>query len=456
MDNFSPSAACAEFSANLKYEDIPAQAVDLIKRDILDWAGCAIKGSADRSSEPIRKARALLGGAPQASAFGDPALTDMRTAATENGYFGHIFEMDDVDRESISHPATVVMPPAFAVGQYLGKSGREIIEAIVAGFEVMLRIGASITPAHYQVFHTTATTGVFGAAVSAGKLLGLSEERLLWAIGNAGTSACGLWQFNPDGAMSKFIHAGGAAGNGLWVALLAKDGFSGASHILEGKQGFFAGYARQDVDFGLYKDFGKRWRSSTVSFKPYPCCRHTHSAIDAALEIRRQLAELPGEKIKSLTVHTYGTALSIAGKVRPKTEREAKFSISYCVAASILFGTPKQQSFEAGCYEDPELKALLERITVIDDPEIDACVPVNWPCRIEAVTESGRELAAQIRAPKGDPENEVSWEGCEMKFRTMTYGILSDKQADAVIALAKNFENIKDFSKENLFLAANS
>ena len=454
MENFSPSRACAAFASRLKYEDIPPQVIDLIKRDLLDWAGCSIKGSADRAALPIKKMRALLGGAPQSGVFGSDSLTDMRTAATENAYFGHIFEMDDVDRESISHPATVVMPPALAAGQCFGRSGKDILAAIVAGFEVMLRIGASITPAHYQIFHTTATTGVFGAAISAGKILRLPEERLLWALGNAGTLSCGLWQFNPDGAMSKFIHAGSAAGNGLWVALLAKEGFSGASHILEGRQGFFAGFARQDVNLDLFKDFDRRWRAGSISFKPYPCCRHTHSAIDAALEIRRQLSELKGDSIKSLTVHTYGTALSIAGKVKPKSSREAKFSISYCVAASILFGTPGEATFEN--FDKPELKALLERITVIDDPEIDACVPNNWPCRIEAVTESGKELAAQIRAPKGDPENEFSWEGCEMKFRTMTLDILTPAQADAVIAYVKNFENIADFSRENLFRIANS
>lgn len=356
-EKFSPSQACAAFAAGLRYEDIPDKVLDLIKRDLLDWAGCAIKGSRDRSSQPIRNVKALLGGAPQAGVFGDPALTDMRTAATENGYFGHIFEMDDVDRESISHPATVVMPPALAAAQYLGRSGRDILTAIVAGFEVMLRIGAAITPAHYKIFHTTSTTGVFGAAASAGRILGLAPERMLWALGNAGTLACGLWQFNPDGAMSKFIHAGGAAGNGLWVALLAQNGFSGASHILEGPQGFFAGFARQEVNMDLFRDFGKRWRAGTVSFKPYPCCRHTHSAIDAALEIRRQLLQQPGDRIARLTARTYGTALSIAGKTRPKTGRDAKFSLSYCIASAILRGTPAEASFSQQATEDPELRA---------------------------------------------------------------------------------------------------
>ncbi len=454
MTEFSPSRACAEFASRLKFEEIPEKSVDMLKRDILDWAGCAIAGSSDRSSEPIRNVTKLLGGPAEASVFGAKEKTDLRMAATENAYFGHILEMDDVDRESISHPATVVMPPAFAVGEYLGKSGKEIITAIAGGFEVMLRIGAAVTPAHYQVWHTTATTGVFGAAMSSGKLLGLSEQQMLWSLGNAGTVASGLWQFNPDGAMSKFLHAGNAAGNGVLVSLLAKNGFSGASHILEGKQGFFAGLARQETDPAIFEDFGKRWRTSSFSFKPYPCCRHTHSAIDAALSIREQLAAMPGEKIARLTLHTYGTAMSIAGKTHPKTTREAKFSISYCVATTILGGTPSEVSFSSGKIADPALADLLGRITVIDDPKLDALVPHNWPCLIEVVTESGKELTARVKAPKGDPENEVSWEGCELKFRSLTTGILSENQIRAVVETAKHFEEIADFSKENLFLAA--
>lgn len=455
MDHFSPSAACAEFAADLSYDSIPPEALDLIRRDILDWTGCALAGSRDRAAVPIQKTAELLGGKAEASVFGNRDKTDLRTAAMENGYFGHIFEMDDVDRESISHPATVVMPGAMALGEWQKKTGREVLTAIVAGFEVMLRIGTAITPAHYAIWHTTSTAGVFGAAAASGRMLGLTNQQMQWALGNAGTLACGLWQFNPDGAMSKFLHAGNAAGNGILVSLMAQNGFSGATHILEGKQGFFAGYARQSVNFDLFRDFGRVWRSASVSFKPYPCCRHTHSAIDAALSIREQLTRHPGDPIRHLTVHTYGTALSIAGKTAPATGRDAKFSISYCVASTILRGTPVEASFAADAVSDPAVSGLLSCTDVIDDPSLDAMVPKNWPCRIEAELGSGEILTAQVKAPKGDPENRVSWEECEMKFRTMTLDILDDAQVKAIVDLAKHFDDIPDFSRENPFLIAN-
>ena len=150
--------------------------------------------------------------------------------------------------------------------------------------------------------------------------------------------SAGLWQFLPDGGMSKFLHTGAAAGNGILVAMLAKNGFSGATHILEGKQGFFAGYARQEVCYDLFKDFGEKWRAGLISFKPYPCCRHTHSAIDAALDIRRQAA---GRGLKTIRLLTYTTANTVAGTRSPATGRQAKFSLAYCVASTLLRGVPK-------------------------------------------------------------------------------------------------------------------
>ena len=261
---WSPSKACADFVADLQYADIPAAVIDTMKRDTLDWIGCAVGGAADRSSQPIKAVADVLGGNSHATPI-DCGRRNVVLAAMSNAYFGHILEMDDVDRDSISHPATPNLAAAFAAAEFAGKQGKDVLLAAVCGFEIMLRIGAAITPAHYKIFHTTATTGVFGAAMAAGKLLDLDAIQLNWALGNAGTMSAGLWQFLPDGGMSKFLHTGAAAGNGILVAMLAKNGFSGATHILEGKQGFFAGYARQEVCYDLFKDFGEKWRAGLIS-----------------------------------------------------------------------------------------------------------------------------------------------------------------------------------------------
>ncbi|MCF0253156.1 MAG: MmgE/PrpD family protein [Duodenibacillus sp.] len=438
-DTWSPSAACAEFAAGLTYDAIDPAAVDVIKRDTLDWLGCAIKGAADASSAPIKALAAAVGGKEQATALGDGRRSVVQ-AAMNNAYCGHIFEMDDVDRDSISHPGTVVIAPALAVSEFAGADGRAFLAAVVAGFEVMLRIGAAITPAHYKVFHTTATTGVFGAAMAAGKLLGLPAPRMGWALGNAGTSAAGLWQFLPDGAMSKFWHTANAAGTGVEVALLAKEGFSGPSRILEGDQGFFKGYARQEVDMDLFRDFGKKWRAGLISFKPYPTCRHTHSAIDAAEEIRAKAA---GRKLAKVSLYTYSTATNIAGTRAPDTVRKARFSITWLAACTLLKGIVNERMMTEAVLNDPEVVALEKAIDMVVDPEIDARVPANWPCRIEAVTEDGERLVAQVWSPTGDPERTLDWEGAAAKFRIMTEGVIPPETQERIIEGCRRLEEME-------------
>ena len=437
--NWSASKACADFVAGVRYEDIPADVIDMIKRDILDWLGCAIGGAADPSSQPVKKLADILGGEKQATAI-DSGIRNVVMAGMTNAYCSHILEMDDVDRDSISHPATPNIATAFAMSEYAAKTGRDLIEATVCGFEIMLRIGAAITPAHYKIFHTTATTGVFGAAMVAGKMLGLNPTQLNWALGNAGTMASGLWQFLQDGGMSKFLHTGGASAHGIMVALLAQNGFSGATRILEGTQGFFAGYARQEVNYDLFRDFGKKWRAGLFSFKPYPSCRHTHSAIDAAADMRRQAA---GRPLKNIRLFTYNTANQVAGIRNPQTTRQAKFSVTYCVASTLLRGIPSEKDFADAMVNEADVARLEKNIEMVLDDEINACVPRNWPCRLEADTEDGEHLVAQVWNPTGDPENTLDWEGVEMKFKVLTDGIITPDVQQELIDACRKFETVE-------------
>ncbi len=448
--DFSPSIATSKFASELNFEDIPGPIIDFVKKDLLDWIGCAIGGSASPASQPIKAVSEMLGGTKQSEIIGMES-NNMVLSASCNAYFGHILEMDDVDKDSISHPATVIIPATLAVASWNGSDGKSVLTAITAGFEVMLRIGTTITPNHYKVFHTTSTTGVFGSAIAAAKILGLEEKKMAWALGNAGTLSSGLWQFLQDGAMSKFLHTAHAAGSGVYVALLAKEGFSGATYILEGSQGFFKGYARQDVTGENFRDFFKVWRTGNVSFKPYPCCRHTHSAIDASLDLREKLK---GRKLSSIKLFSYSTAQQVAGKRSPKDEREAKFSTTYCVASSILRGAPSEKDFSNESVADEKVRELEKLIEVIIDEDLNKVVPLNWPHRIEAETDDGEKLVSQVWCPKGDPENGLDWDVVETKFRTLTAGYITNKTQDKVIEICKHFELQKNISE--LFEEINS
>lgn len=437
------SKSCIDFAYGFKLEDAPADARDHIKKCLLDWLGCAIRGSVMPQADCIKKYVAAMGGSPHAQIIGNPALNSAYNAALSNGYYGHILEMDDVDKESITHPATVVIPAALSIGEWSHLSGADFLAAVIAGYEVMLRVGAAVTPAHYQIWHTTATSGVFGSVVAAGRMLKLTKEELTWAFGNAGTLSAGLWEFLQDGAMSKYLHAGKASATGVMTAYLAGTGFTGATRILEGKQGFFAGYARQEVNPDIFADFGQRYRAGTVSFKPYPCCRHTHSTIDCARTIHGQLPASLND-VKSVRVATYKAAVLIAGTENPQDSRQAQFSLKYVVCRALKIGNIGLSDFEDKVLFDPEVRRLMEKVTVEVDPGIDSLTPAAWPARVTVEFVDGRTISEYVQFPKGDPENSLEWAEVKGKFSLLVDGILNPQGISEVIGLCENIESVAD------------
>ena len=316
-----------------------------------------------------------------------------------------------------------------------------LLAALIAGYEVMLRIGAAVTPAHYKVFHTTATTGVFGSTAAAGRMFGLGEEQMAWALGNAGTMAGGLWQFLQDGAMSKFLHAGRASASGVMAACMARSGFTGASRILEGSQGFFAGFARQETDPALFQDFGERFRTASVSIKPYPCCRHTHSAIDCARTLQ---ARIPGpDAVAEVHLATYQAAAQVAGNEDPADSRQAQFSLKYCIARALKTGRISLSDFAEPALGDPQVRGLMGRTTVEVDPRLDSLTPGAWPARVTVRLQDGRELTEYVANPKGDPENPLGWKEVKEKFGLLADGAIPAAAAREVVALCEGLEQVK-------------
>jgi len=434
------SAACVGFATRFQLDSAPAAAREQGKKLLLDWLGCAIRGSVLPQAGCIKAYTALMGGNGQARIIGRAAPDSVYHAALANGYFGHIIEMDDVDKTSITHPGTVVIPAALAAGEWQGRSGAELLAAVIAGYEVMLRIGAAVTPAHYKIFHTTATTGVFGSAVAAGRMLGLDQEQMTWALGNAGSLSSGLWEFLQDGAMSKFLHAGHASASGVLTACLARTGFTGASRILEGRQGFFAGYAGQTIDPALFADFGARFRTASVSIKPYPCCRHTHSAIDCARQLHGRTGPLAD--IAEVRLATYQAATQVANNEHPADARAAQFSLKYTLARTLKTGRIALADFDDQARADPEVRSLMARTTVTVDPAIDALTPGAWPARVTVLLADGRELEAYVENPKGDPENALGWQEVKEKFGLLVDGILPAAAAREVIAMCEGLEQL--------------
>src|SRR5690606_34219906 len=281
-----PSAALAEFAAQLAYEDIPAAVLRRTEDLMLDCLASVLAGSSARPVQAIAKFADAMG--PTSGPSENMVVrrgSSPLFAAMVNAAAAHMVEQDDVHNGSVFHPAAVVFPPAIAAAQALGRSGKDLLVACVAGYEVGIRVGEFLGRSHYKVFHTTGTAGALAAAVAVGRLLNLNKQQMLHALGSAGTQAAGLWEFLRDAADSKQLHTAKAAANGMTAAYLAHDGFTGAQHILEGPQGMGAGMS-QDADPAKLTDrLGTRWTVLETSFKFHASCRHTHPAADALLDV---------------------------------------------------------------------------------------------------------------------------------------------------------------------------
>ena len=419
MPEASLTERLADWQLARRASGFAAADLDAARLLVLDWLGSALAGIGTPTGrifleyarlQPVGKAT-LLGLAEGRSA---------EVAAQVNGALSHIVEMDDVERESVTHPGAVVVPAALAVAERTGAHGVDFLAAVVAGYEIMVRVGKALGPEHYFHFHNTATAGVFGAAAAAGWLLDLDRDQLVWALGNAGTQASGLWQFNPDSALTKPLHPGRAAANGVLAASLSRLGLTGARNILEGDHGFFAGLAPHGDPQRVVEHLGDRDAALCVhgiSIKPHASCRHTHAPIDAALVLRGQMGADSG--IAEVRISTYQAALTLCDKPDPRTAADAKFSLQFCVASALLHGRVGLAEFSDAALENPDVRGVLPRVRVELDPVREAMYPARWSAAVRVTLSDGRTFEAAQDRPKGDPENPLTEAELEAKFRDL-------------------------------------
>lgn len=404
----NPSAVLANFAAALQYEQIPESVLRRTEDLMLDWFGSALAGKGMRAIDTIERFANQMG-----PATGPCEILPSRKrstplfAAMVNAASSHIAEQDDVHNGSVFHPATVVFPVVLAVAQSLGSSGRDILAASVAGYEVGIRVGEYLGRSHYKVFHTTGTAGTIAAAVAAGRLLGLNPEQMLNAIGSAGTQAAGLWEFLRDAADSKQLHTAHAAAGGLTAAYLAKDGFTGARRILEGAQGMAAGMSSDADPAKLTDRLMQRWATVETSFKFHASCRHTHPAADALLQVV-QTHGLAPEQIAGVTAHVHQAAIDVLGPVTdPVTVHQGKFSMGTVLGLIAVFRNAGIMEFEHS-FKDPRVVAVHDKVRMVLDPEVDGAYPARWIGKVTVETTDGKTYHGRVDEPKGDPGNTLS------------------------------------------------
>lgn len=400
----------------------PVAAADLEKAALftLDAVANAVAG---RNSEPGRR---LL-------AWGEGRQGDAGRRAFVMGGLTHILEADDIHRASVVHTGCVTVPAVFALAAGRDIPGEALLRAVLYGFEAACRVGMAVGPAHYRVWHNTATCGPYGAAMAAATVLGLDDAQAMHALGNAGTQSAGLWEFLRTGAMSKHLHAGRAAEAGVVAAELAALGFTGPPAILEGPAGFFAAACPDPDPDAVLRDPGGPWQLHRTSIKPWPSCRHTHPAIDAALALA---GEVDPADVAAVEVATYGAALDVCDRPVATSEYEAKFSLQHCVAAALQRGSIDFSAFG----EQARIRAapLARKTRVVEGDPYKTAYPAAWGAGVSVELADGTRLEASKPDCRGDPEAALSADEMVTKARElMRYGGMNDaaRVIDGILAL---------------------
>jgi len=417
----SHTQALCRFLATLDYEQLPDNVLARTEDLFLDWLASAL---ASQGAHPIplfeRYAQKMGPAAGPAQIIVNGASSSAYFAALVNAASSHLVEQDDLHNSSVLHAATVVFPAAFAAAQDLGKSGRELLLASVAGYEAGIRIGEFMGRSHYRIFHTTATVGTLAAAVAVGKLLDFNEEQFINLLGSAGTQAAGLWEFLRDAADSKQLHTAKAAADGLLAAYLTADGLTGARNILEGDQGLAAGMSTDADPSKLSDRLGSRWALLETSFKFHASCRHTHPAADALLGLM-QREGLSHEQIARVETRVHQGAIDVLGRVVvPQTVHQAKFSMGTVLGLIAVHGKAGLTEFDEFALNDLDVSVFRDKVSMTLDREVDAAYPQRWLGRVVVTTVDGRVLHGAIDEPKGDPGNTLSREELADKFQRLT------------------------------------
>ncbi|MBJ2212321.1 MULTISPECIES: MmgE/PrpD family protein [Pseudomonas] len=428
--------ALCRFLAELTYSQLPEPVLARTEELYLDWLASAL---ASQGAHPIplfeRYAQKMGPSSGPAQVIVNGTGTSAYFAALVNAASSHLVEQDDLHNSSVLHPATVVFPAALAAAQDLGKSGRELLLASVAGYEAGIRIGEFMGRSHYRIFHTTATVGTLAAAVAVGKLLDFNEEQFINLLGSAGTQAAGLWEFLRDAADSKQLHTAKAAADGLLAAYLTADGLTGARNILEGEQGLAAGMSSDAQPGKLSAELGSRWALVETSFKFHASCRHTHPAADALLAVM-QREGLSAAQISQVRTHVHQGAIDVLGRVTvPATVHQAKFSMGTVLGLIAVHGKAGLPEFHELALTDPAVAAFRDKVSMTLDPEVDSAYPQRWLGRVTVTTTDGRTLRGAIDEPKGDPGNTLSRAELADKFQRLAHftGARTPTQARGLI-----------------------
>lgn len=444
------SRQLAEFAGSTSYERLPAEVRERAKALVLDLVGISVRARHDaESTPPMVAAASRLGLANGACAvIGDAAGYSPAGAAMLNGTLAHSLDFDDTHGAASLHPSAPIVPAAFAAAEMAGADGKAVIAAIVAGYEIQIRLSLALDPrAHYdRGFHPTATCGAFGAAAAAGRLLGLDHAGYLNAFGIVLSMSAGSMQFLVNGAWTKRSHVGHSALCGVIAATLAREGYVGAAEPLEGKWGFLHAYAPAADATKAVDGLGRRWETMNIGVKPYPSCRYSHAPLDGLIELVRAHAIKPDE-VEEISVAVPEPGWKIIGdpepaKQAPKSVVDGQFSMAFCAAVALRTGGLVWDDY-AKHLGDPATLALCKKVRTSVDRQITAGTPLEMSGSVRVKTRRGA-YETSVRVPKGEPSNFLSAAELRAKFDGLAGPYLSARRLDELAGALLALDQAKD------------
>jgi len=444
MERYSEKIAA--FARRLRLDEIPAGVLGKAKLIILDTLGVALASSTMDFGRMVLDVAALLGGPRRSRLIGSSGKVAAANAVLANGTLAHGLDYDDTLEEAIVHTGCCGAITALAVGEEAGASGRKVLEAAVAGIEVMCKVGvAAPGKFHARGFHPTALCSTFGAAAAAGKLYGLEISQWVDAFGICGSQSSGIIEYLADGTWTKRLHPGWGTHGGVIAALLARRGFRGPASVFEGQHGFYRAFGGEG-GFNLERlaELGGIWEIPRIAFKSYPCGSISHPYMDCALRLKQKYSLRP-EEIEEVVCRTAEGPVPrlwepAREKRRPSSSYGAKFSLPYSLAVILVRGRATLEEFSEEALDDPEVLSLAERVRYELDPTID--YPRHFSGHVKVKLRDGTVVEENQPHPRGGLESSLAREEIEEKFRANAGLALPRTKVEEVVHAVRTLEEL--------------
>jgi 2-methylcitrate dehydratase PrpD len=439
------------FSHALNSKDLGTEVIERTKYLLLDYLGVAIAGSLTESSQPIYQMLSRSASGGPCTVIGMVSRTSPEFAALANGAAAHSVELDDTHQAGSIHPGVVMFSTAIALSELHPEIDcSQFVAAVVAGYEVAARLAMALQPKfHYELgFHPTSTCGVFGAAVTAAKLLRLTEEQMLSAVGIAGSMAAGSLEFLAEGTWTKRLHPGLAAQNGILAAKLAAEGFRGPATILEGRDGILWAYSRKARPELVTQNLGQDFEILRTSIKPHACCRYMQAPIDGLIALASE-HEIYPEQVERIEVAVLEAGWPLVceppkRKYSPANIVDAQFSMPYGAAVALTDRAAGLDQFTGESFNSSQIKRLMGKVVLQKDMRIEKDFPAEWPALVSVHLTNGAHFEKYVRFPKGDPENPLTWQELSAKFHSLGARVLPTAVCDQIVSSVKEMNSLAD------------